>query len=353
MLNNPRLLADRRKLLHNTSNIVQQCQTTGIKVAGVTKSFCAHSVLAQAMVEAGVSELADSRLENLQALQSLPVPKMLLRLPQPSELAQVVQYANISLNSEVSTIRRLSREAKTQGKVHRIILMVELGDLREGLLPDDAPKVVSQIISLPGIELMGIGSNLTCLSGVLPTVDNMQQLVELALYLRQRYCLELPVISAGNSSCLYLVYDGKMPQGINHLRIGKAITLGREAAFGLRLPGLHDDVFTFQGEIIELKEKPTLPIGRIGSNTFGEKPAFVDRGRRARAIVAAGRQDIDPQSLLPVDEEVSVVGASSDHLVVELAAGERYRVGDELTFKVGYSTLLAGMTSRYVKKEIV
>lgn len=351
MLTNPRLVANRQKLFGNARAIVSECRSRGIAVAGVTKSFAADPALAEAMVEAGISQLADSRLENLVALTHLPLPKLLLRLPMQSEIPEVVRYADISLNSELDSITRLSQAAVAQGRRHQVILMVDLGDRREGVLPEELDQLVRSAQGLPGVELLGIGSNLTCLSGVLPTEAKMRQLLQLTVDLRRRYSLALPLVSAGNSSCLHLVYQGLMPAGINHLRIGKAITLGREAAFGCRLPGTHDDVFTFQGEVVELRRKPSLPDGEIVPNTFGERPEFLDQGERRRAVVACGRQDIDPGSLFPLDPGAAVVGASSDHLVVDVTESrEPYAIGDGICFRVGYSSLLAAATSKYVKK---
>ena len=56
---------------------------------------------------------------------------------------------------------------------------------------------------------------------------------------------------------------------------------------------------------------------------------------------------MDPESLEP-PPGVAIVGASSDHLVVE--AEWPLLVGEELRFQPGYSALLRAMTSPFVQK---
>jgi predicted amino acid racemase len=348
---NPRVQIDLEKLKYNTERICSRCRGEGINVMGVTKAFCGIPEAVNAMVEGGISYIADSRLENLMKLQGLSLPKVLLRIPMQSEVEYVVKYSDLSLNSEVDTIRKISAESLKQGKTHRIILMIDLGDLREGIWFDHIYEVFNCIIGLKGIEIAGIGTNLTCYGGVIPTYENISRLCEIGKSIRAKYGIDVPIISGGNSSSLYLIKRGEMPAGITNLRIGEAILLGRETAFGSRIEGLYDDVFKFIGEIIEVKEKPSVPVGNIGMDAFGCTPAFIDRGIRKRAIIAAGRQDISLEGMFPIDEDIMVIGASSDHLIIDITESKReYKVGSEVEFKISYGCLLQSMTSIYVKK---
>lgn len=348
---NPRLEINLEKIKHNTYKIVTDCRKAGIDVAAVTKVVCGSPVIARAMVEGGITCIADSRIENLIKLKSIRASKMLLRLPMISEAEEVVEYSDISLNSEYDTISALSREAAGQGKVHSIILMVDLGDLREGIWYEKVLDFVPRILSLNGIELAGIGTNLTCYGGVIPTVENLSVLTSLADAIRERYRIILPIVSGGNSSSLHLLYSGKMPPGINNLRIGEAIFLGRETAFGKQVDGLYDDAFAFYGEIVEIGQKPSMPLGIIGHDAFGSSPEFTDKGLMTRAIIAAGRQDIDYCALYPEDNDIKVIGASSDHLIVDITGcKKKYKIGDEVKFKMSYGCLLQAETSEYVKK---
>lgn len=347
----PRIEIDLYKLKKNTEKMVKLCRENNIGIAGVTKVFCAYPQAAAAMVEGGVSLLADSRLENLIKLQELHVKKLLLRLPMPSQVNDVVKYADISLNSELSTLRLLGRAAIAQKKSHEVILMVDMGDLREGIWPDNVDRFVKEAVQIEGIAIKGFGTNLTCYGGVIPDTDNLGKLVHIAREMENKYNLDLEYISGGNSSSIYLLSQGRMPEGINNLRLGESIVLGRETAFGKRLEGFYDDVFIIKGEIIELKKKPSVPIGNIGMDAFGNKPEFKDKGIVKRAIVAMGRQDIDPDGLKPIDNSISILGGSSDHTILDVTECKKeYQVGDYVSFKVDYGCLLKAMTSPYVEK---
>ena len=106
-----------------------------------------------------------------------------------------------------------------------------------------------------------------------------------------------------------------------------------------------------KGEIIEMKSKATVPTGNIGVDAFGSIPHYEDKGIRKRAIVAVGRQDIRLEGLTPVDSNISIFGASSDHLILDVTDSKKeLTVGDIVDFKVDYGCLLAAMTSPYVEK---
>ncbi len=351
----PRIEINLSKLQHNVKTITDKCKENGIKVAGVTKVFCADKKLVKAYVDGGVSYLADSRLQNFQRLKDFSLPKILLRLPMISEAEEVVKYADASLNSEIETIRAISREAVKIGKKHEIILMVDLGDLREGYFyEDDLYKSAEEIKKLEGVELIGIGTNLTCYGGVIPTPENLGRLVEIKNNLEKNHDIKLKIISGGNSSSIPLLYDGTIPEGINNLRLGESLVLGRETAYGKNIEETFSDVFKLVIEAIEIKDKPSLPVGEIGKDAFGNVPVFEDKGIRKRMICAIGRQDLLPDDITPYDKEITVIGSSSDHLILDITNSKiKYEVGDKLEFGLKYGGILRGMTSEYVKKVYV
>ena len=350
----PRIEINLEKIEENTRLILSLCQARGIEqVVGVSKVCCADLRVARAMLKGGVQALGDSRLENLKKIrqQGIQIPLVHLRLPMLSQVDEVVQYADWSLNSQVQVIRELSREAEKIEKVHKIILMVDLGDLREGVRPERVLEVVEQVKDLPGIQLAGLGTNLTCYGGVIPTEDNLGVLLRLAKEIKEKYALELEVISGGNSSSLQLMLEGKMPEGINHLRLGESILLGRETVERQPINGAFLDAFTIYGEVIEIEQKPSTPIGILGQDAFGNTPVFADIGDRWRAILAIGRQDIVVEGLTPVDERIKIIGASSDHLIIDITAlKDIINLGDEVAFLPGYGALLSAMTSPYIHK---
>lgn len=350
----PRLEIDTNKINHNTKTLVKLCERYNINVAGVTKVFCAFPEVVDAMIKGGVKFLADARIENLKKLKDKDIPKILLRLPMISQAEEVVKYSDISLNSELETIKALSDAAIRLNTVHKIVLMIDLGDLREGVWPENALYAAEKIMDYTGVKLVGVGVNLTCYGGIIPKEDNLGKLGEIAENISNKLGINLEIISGGNSSSLDLLINNKMPKEINNLRLGEAIILGRETAYGAPIENTHQDSFKLVAEVIEIKEKPSMPIGEIGMDAFGNKPVFEDKGIRRRAILAVGRQDVDPNSIIPFDDRLEILGASSDHLIVDVTeSSEGYKVGDTIDFHIEYGSLLQLSTSNYIKKIIV
>jgi predicted amino acid racemase len=349
----PYLQIDLDKIEHNARTIAGLCGRHGIAVTGVTKGTCGAPEVARAMLRGGVSSLGDSRLENLVRLREagIEAPLMLLRVPPLSRVDEVVEAAELSLHSELRVLAALSEAAARRGRVHPVIVMVDLGDLREGVWPDELIPFASETAALPAVRLVGLGANLACYGGVIPTAENMGRLVALADAVEAQLGLRLAWLSAGNSSALPLLAAGGMPARVNHLRIGEAILLGRETVYHTPWPGTVQDAFLLHAEVIELKRKPSVPLGERGEDAFGRVREFVERGELTRALLDVGREDVDVEALTPTDARLGVLGASSDYLIVDVgaAAGE-IRVGDELVFSLGYAALLAAMDSAYVEK---
>lgn len=351
----PKLNVYKKKLSHNIKRLKEIFDEAGIQLVCVTKVFCADSSITPIYVEAGVETLGDSRIENLAKMKNLGIKRLLLRLPMISEAKEVVEHADISLNSELKTIRALAEAAKEAGKVHQIILMKDMGDLREGIFnEEDFLEAVAEIIKFSSIQLFGIGVNLTCYGGVIPDEQNLGGLLDMKKKAEQKFNIQIPIVSGGNSSSFYLLRDGRLPQGINQLRLGEAVVLGREAAYGEKIEGLYQDAFTLEAEIIELKEKPSIPIGQIGMDAFGNHPVFEDKGIRKRAIVAVGRQDAFASEMVPICSEIKILGQSSDHTILDVTEViTPLAVGDTVSFHLTYGSLLTLCTSQYVKKEMI
>lgn len=353
---NTYLTVDLDRIEHNARTITALCARYGIAVTGVTKCTCGLPEVARAMQRGGVRAIGESRLANIARLAAAGVDAelMMLRLPARSEAEAVVRRTAVSLNSELAVLQALSAAAVEQCRVHDVVLMVDVGDLREGLWPDELVSVARRTVALPGVRLVGLGTNLTCYGGVVPTPENMGRLVGYVDELERTLGVRLRCVSGGNSSALPLIAAGKMPARINHVRIGEAILLGRETMHRTPWPDTHQDAFALHSEVVELKRKPSVPVGELGTDAFGRKPHFVDRGERDRAILAIGRQDVDPEGLRPLAAGMSIIGASSDELIVDVSeSGRPLQVGDDIAFGVDYGALLAAMTSPYVDKRLV
>lgn len=352
----PRLEIYTERIETNARAVINLCHKHGAQVACVTKVMSAHPAILHALERAGADMIGDSRILNLQSISNtgLTLPAMLLRAPAPSRVADVVRCADYSLNSSLETIERLAQANRLLHRIHKVIVMVDLGDLREGIWPDRIVSVLRQAAKLKHIEIAGLGANFACFGGVIPTVENMEKLVELRDACRKATGLPLDMISGGNSANLPMVARGQMPKEVNHFRVGEAITLGRNVLDRSPFPGSRQDTLRIVAEVVEVEKKPSIPIGMRGQDAFGSQIQFVDRGVRKRALCNIGRQDVLVDGVTPEDKGIFVLGGSSDHLVLDVEEAEReVKVGDEIGFFPSYGSLLAATTSPYMQKVVV
>lgn len=317
-------------------------------VMAVSKVFLADSKLIEIINQTDIEYIADSRIENLRNIKTHK-PKVMLRIPAISEADDVVLVSDISLNSEYKTIEALNTASEKIHKIHKIILMYDIGDLREGIFYQDFDlDLIKKIKNLSYIELYGIGTNLTCYGGVVPTKETYEKLIKIKENIENKFGESLKIVSGGNSSAILMLKRHELSPYINNLRIGEAFVLGRETAYGTHIEGMADDVFTLKTEIVELNEKPSYPEGELGLDAFGKKVSFVDRGLMRRAICNVGKQDVDPFDLIP-PEGVEILGGSSDHLILSMT-DKSYKIGDSIEFKLTYGSLLRLMTSPYIRR---
>lgn len=348
----PRIEISLSQIKDNARSLTRLYSPKGITLMGVTKSVLGEPAIAEAMIQGGVEFIADSRIENIQKMKKagLATQFVLLRTP-PSQADTVVRYADISINTELETLKLLSYHAKASNKFHKVIIMVELGDLREGVLPCDLLHFFRQALQLTHLKLIGIGCNLACYGGIKPSDRNMNELSEIAIAIENEFKIELNVISGGNSAN-YEWFKSTLNTGrINNLRLGEAILLGRETLNRHRIPGLHTGAFTLVAEVIESKQKASIPSGQVCQNAFGEIPVFKNLGTHQRAIIALGSQDIQTSSLKALDK-IEILGSSSDHIIIN-SRDHRLLVGDEVGFNLDYGGLLAAMTSPFIGKQFV
>ncbi len=347
----PRLEIDLAKIGHNVRTLIELYGAKGIKtIFGVTKGVCADPVIARVYKENGISVLADSRIPNIRRMQDagLPGPYLLLRLPTLSEAEEVVKYADLSLNSEIAVVRALAGAALASRRIHKVILMVELGDLREGILPPDLNAFVREVLSLKGVELAGIGTNLGCFGGVEADEKNMSFLSSLAETLESEFHFKLQFVSIGCSNVYSWLKNVDETRRIDNVRVGDSLLLGGRDLREHGIQGLHCDALTLVAEVIEAKVKPSVPWGTIGLDAFGSIPKFDDRGEMRRLILNIGRQDFFYGLVYP-RVDIEVLGASSDHLIAD-GKDSGLEVGDEVAFDLDYGAMLVAATSPYVHK---
>ena len=349
------------KIYQNTKSLVDICKQQGINIAGVIKGVNAEPEIVEQMIKGGCKYIASSRIEQLINLKLNDINKenMLIRIPMTTEIENLVRYIDISLNSELEIINKIELECRKQNKEHKVVIMMDLGDLREGII--DEKELIDTCLyienKLEYVKLYGIGTNLSCYGSIKPTYENLNRLCEVACKIEEKINRNLDIVSGGATTSLPLVLEGKIPEKINNLRVGEAILVGRDLPYfwGHDLDNVHSDTIVLKAEIVELKSKPSHPIGEMYVDAFGNKPYFEDRGIRKRAILGVGKQDfLTHDSLIPLEKGIEIIGSSSDHLIVDIEDSDKeYKIGDIMSFELFYGNVLYLTGCDYINKVLV
>lgn len=254
-----------------------------------------------------------------------------------SEVDEVIEVCDTSIHTQFETVKKLSESCYRRGLTHQILVMVEIDDRREGLFPCDVVDFCGRVTrSFGNIRVAGLATNARCISSKKPTAQSLELLVNLKREIETRYGINIPVISGGNSSIWSLIEEGSIPSGINQVRIGEAIFLGHETTEYKPIQGAYRDAFILKAEIIEIKRKG---------------------GKVYKAIAALGVQDVDYKNIRLCDPDLCILDQSSDHTVIGIKSpGDLkvdLKVGDIVSFNLGYFGLLSCMTSPFVYKKYV
>ncbi|MFA6201131.1 MAG: alanine/ornithine racemase family PLP-dependent enzyme [Bacteroidales bacterium] len=352
------IVLNKSKLKSNFEFLNKLFKEKDIKWAVVSKILCGNKEYLEELLSYDITQICDSRIVNLKMVKQINpnVETIFIRPPAKRAVKKVVQFADISMNTEIETIKLLSEEAQIQNKIHKIIIMIELGELREGIMREGLIDFYSKVFNLKNIEVVGIGTNLSCLYGVLPNHD---KLIQLSLYkqlIELKFNRKITYISGGSSVTIPLIFQNLLPKGINHFRVGETLFLGTDVYNNTVLKKFKTDIFTLFSEIIELIEKPTIPMGEMGTNVEGHSVTFDETriGETSyRAIIDLGLLDVDVSHIIPKDQNISIVGSSSDMIVIDLSRNtKKYKVGDLLEFKLDYVGILRVLNSKYIEKRI-
>ena len=356
-------------LRDNIELTVKNCAKYGVGVTGVIKGMNGLPELTKVFGESGVDMIGSSRIEQIKDAVRMGIDKpfMMIRIPMISEVEEVVEYCDYSLESDDSVLMELDRAAGKLGKKHKVVLMVEVGDLREGYYGEEALLNAAIMVEndLANLELAGVGMNVGCYGSILPTREKLDELVGFAEKIEEKIGRKLEMISGGATSSLMRIFDGDIPERVNNLRIGEGILMPQDLTifYGLAMEGYHTDIFTAQAEVIEIKDKPTHPFGEVGRDAFGRIREYEDRGIRKRALVALGKVDYgDENEIFPLKDGIKVLGASSDHTILDVedfcsdagsGSGDGLKVGDIVEFELRYASLVFMTQSRNVERVFV
>lgn len=333
------------------------------KVFSGDKEFL-RNILTEDVI-AKINTIGDSRLTSLKNLREVnPNMKTIYIKPPAAVYAKdIVKYADISLNTSFETIEALNEASKKAGIIHKIIIMVELGELREGVQREDLITFYQKVFNMDSIEVIGIGSNLGCMYGVEPSFDKLLQLYLYRELISEKFDRKLPLLSGGTSITLPMIEDGRMPKQINHFRVGEAAFFGKSPLKNEQFKNLHTDTFEFKANIIELEEKKLIPEGVIGDANIGHTTdvdvSIGTSERSHKAILDFGLLDVNTDDLSIEDSNISLVGVTSDMTVIDLGNNPDsnkqggYSVGDTITFKVNYMAVARLLNSKFIDKKFV
>lgn len=349
---------DIKKLTSNFNYLNDLFKKNNIKWSIVSKMLSGNKAYLTELLKFDITQICDSRVSNLKMIKSINpnIETIYIKPPAKRAIPGIVKYADISMNTEFETIKLLSKEAKKQNVTHKIIIMIELGELREGVMGDDFMAFYESVFRLENIKVIGVGANLSCLYGVLPNHDKLIQLSLYKLLIEAKFNKQISYVSGGSSVTIPLIFQNLLPKGINHFRVGESLFLGTDVYNNKPFKKMNSDVFRLYSEIIELTEKPTVPIGELGTNVEGvdyEIDMSKIGNTTNRAIIDIGLLDVETNHLELIDKTLKIVGASSDMIVIDLNKNKnKYKVGDLIEFKLDYMGILRIINSKYIEKRI-
>ena len=362
------LIIQTEKIKNNIKYLSEYFDEHDIHWSLITKVFSGDkeflkNILTDDVIEK-INSIGDSRLTSLKNLKAVNPKMRTIYIKPPAEVyaKEVVKYADISLNSSFGTIKVLNEEAKKIGKTHQIIIMIELGELREGVKRSDIMEFYENVFDLSNIEVIGIGSNLGCMYGVAPTYDKLLQLSLYKELISAKFEKNLKFISGGTSITLPLVEQKSVPKDINHFRVGEAAFFGLSPLNNEKFKDLSTDTFEFSANIIELDEKQIVPDGIISDSNIGHTAQYDEKDiheTTVKAILDFGMLDVDKEDIEALDDDIHFVGITSDMIVVDIGSNrtkdgkKKYGIGDKITFKPNYMAVARLLNSKFIDKQFV
>lgn len=304
-----------------------------IHLTPVIKSIAGDIQIVNALMEVGMTHFADSRIDNIKNLNIKNASFMLLRPTEKSELEDLLHYTKMSIQTEISTIRDINQLAASLNKTHQVLLMIDWKDGREGILTYDLIEYIHEIMNMKHIKIIGVAFNFMCFQSSAPSENDIFDINRYICAAEKEMGFKFKLVSGGNSSMIpQLMYNdlGK----INELRIGESLFRGVNTTNNNEISCLYQDAITLEAEIIEIKP-------RIDINS--QQPFL-------QAIVNIGYVDTMIDDIEPVDNNLAILGGSSDHLMLDLNNSDCYKLGDKIEFKLGYKALAHSMYLPHLKK---
>lgn len=351
----PTLRISAAKLRHNLAYVKTLCQRRGVELMGVVKGCHAHPGVCRVFAEAGITAMGAARVRHAAPIAAAGGAPWMVALPPLHRVADVVRGFPVSFNSEVASLEALSRAAAEAGTRHEAMLMVEVGDLREGVMPGQVVETVRRALALEHAHFAfkGLAAHFGCMSGLIPTPESVERLTRAAAAVEAALGRRPAVLSVGGSDFLRLLEAGPLHPAITQVRMGYAVLLGKHPDSLDGHPGLERDAVLFEAEVLEVKDKPSMPFGVTGINAFGERLTFVDRGVRKRAVLGFGALETDSRGLTPTLPGMELIGVNSNYSVYDVSdCPVEVRPGQLLRFRMNYKALAQAFHSSLVEKAL-
>ena len=257
----------------------------------------------------------------------------------------------VSDEEQLQAVARLPQEVRPE-----LVLIAETGDLKDGILLEDIPRIAEKWHSLP---IIGVSVNFSCLSGILPDIETVKKLSSLAAFIQHLRGLPRPFLSVGGTVVYGLLSSGALKGLVQEVRCGEGIFFGYDSSGGQPLPGFERDTIILEGEVVELAEKDsaiqqgrTAGFSAVGSAAdSAEGDAF--RGVRRRAVLDFGVLVARAEDLRPLDAGVSLRGQTFDFTVADVTNCRKlYETGGTVAFATNYASASFALMNRYVRRRI-
>ncbi|MEG2172134.1 MAG: alanine racemase [Desulfovibrionaceae bacterium] len=322
----PHLLVNRQALEHNLRTVSERCRTLGADFMLVFKEAGIRPDLLKFMLDCGFCSRAGfCHFPGVSLHLPVGVASHLLYLVPDSAIPEVVSGYDVLYQTGIRSLQRIAKEARRQQRILRVVLPVEVGDGRDGVLPGELELLAVEMSDLaPHVELWGLAANFACISEQPPKKEDLLRLLALRHAVQERTGRPVPHISVGGSDILLLGAESGLPSGITEIRCGTAVYLGVYPLSGQAVPGLSRTAVRLCGQIIECSRKNGM----------------------LRAVFDFGTNDTNPELVTPPYPGMLFQGASSGYSIFDISdCPVHMHCGDELLFELHHRSLARALAT--------
>jgi predicted amino acid racemase len=344
-------------LRSNLDRIAEFCGRRGLKFLPVTKVIQSRPDLLAALGHPVLARVADVHPENLAKLDPTLHPDRVILRPNHSGAAAAARHATRVFLSDprLGQVLGRARQGLWPGKPLEVMVMVEGGDLRDGVPWEALPEVIRILAAEPGLSVEGLGVNFGCLAGAVPDAAALDRLADGLAQTRKATGHPLREFSLGGTVFWDHLRDHAIPGEFTELRVGEAAFFGWNTSLGSSIPELDPDVFRMDLEVLEVWEKnvPGPGEGTFGLNAFGVEPVHALTGRRLRAVLDGGENLAPYRALSPLAPGCILVGETHEYTVADVTGLDTEPVpGTSLSFRPGYEAVARSFLSPFLELNV-